>query len=290
MAAVLLTLVWTIASAQTPAPAQLKDPAKELKDVVGALSRRIAAEKAKPAPAAGLPDNREISINTGSYANLLDSAIAAAAQAQLRAKAPQVMSAAEQRRIDKQTGSDAETAGSSTIVSKGGVPAVLAVAVERGGLDKSVAGSTMTFRGNPVGIIQAARQQGFIATLPTDEVARYLAKASFSVSFDTSRGSDTTAAGNADDNVLTGSTKQLSQWSLRYELIPPRRQKQSSLEAIGPGGGHWNGAGAEQPRRRANELARLQGLGHDDGCRARGDSRRGQNRGRAHGRDRRVSV
>jgi hypothetical protein len=116
----------------------------------------------------------------------------------------------EAARIDKQTGGTGGNAGSTTLVSKGGTPAVLGFAVENGGLTRSVDGTTVTFRGNPVGLVEAFQKTGFIPSYRDSQSASLLRKLSFSVSFDTSRG-DT-------PGTFLANRQQLSSYSLRYEF------------------------------------------------------------------------
>src|ERR1051326_4854965 len=61
----------------------------------------------------------------------------------------------ENARIDKQVGSGSATSGTTTLVEKGSVPSILGIAVNNGAIAKSVSGTTITFSGNPVGILHA---------------------------------------------------------------------------------------------------------------------------------------
>jgi hypothetical protein len=63
---------------------------------------------------------------------------------------PPPLARLEEARIDKQVGGAGSNAGSTSIVSKGSVPAILGLAVENGALTRSVSGTTVTFRGNPL--------------------------------------------------------------------------------------------------------------------------------------------
>lgn len=73
-------------------------------------------------------------------------------------RSPQAL---EELRVDKQVGDAAgSAAGSTSLVSKGGTPAILALAVENGALAQDVNGTTVTFRGTPAGIIKAIGNKG----------------------------------------------------------------------------------------------------------------------------------
>jgi hypothetical protein len=125
----------------------------------------------------------------------------------------------EANRTDEQIGATAGASGTTTLVSKGAVPEILAFAVENGALTRSQSGTTMTFRGNLAGIIDVAAGRGFIdAFSPGDDPsAKILDRISFSASFDASRG-----AGSAATPGFTGDQQQLSQWSLRAQIINQR--------------------------------------------------------------------
>lgn len=122
---------------------------------------------------------------------------------------------AEEARVDKQVGSSSSNSGSTSLVTKGGTPAVLGFAVENGALERDISGSTVTFRGNPVGLIDTLRGLAFMTALEGDSPAtRILRKTSFAFSFDTNRGSQ--------PGVFTGTKQQLSAFSGRIEFINKR--------------------------------------------------------------------
>jgi hypothetical protein len=120
---------------------------------------------------------------------------------------------AEERRTDKQTGSGSSSSGTTSLVVKGGAPAVLGFAVENGGLTRTGDGTTVTFRGNPVGLFKALNNKTFDEMYlggPNDWGTKFLKKTSFALSFDTSRGST--------PGVFTADRQQLSSYSVRYEF------------------------------------------------------------------------
>jgi hypothetical protein len=123
----------------------------------------------------------------------------------------------EANRTDEQVGATAGASGTTTLVSKGNVPEILAVAVENGAITRSQSGTTLTFRGNANGLIKAAAGRGFIQTfdLENDPSGKLLDRLSFSVSFDASRGAATTP-------TFTGDQQQLSQWTVRAQIINER--------------------------------------------------------------------
>src|SRR5205085_507175 len=96
----------------------------------------------------------------------------------------------------------------------------LGFAVENGGLTRTVDGTTVTFRGNPVGLVEAFQKTGFIPSYQDSKSTELLRKLSFSVSFDTSRGNT--------PGTLLANRQQLSSYSFRYEFKndrDPRNKK-----------------------------------------------------------------
>ena len=141
------------------------------------------------------------------------------------------LSQIEESRWNKQTGTGTAAAGSTSVVSKGSVPALFGFAVENGALTRSISGTAVTFRGSPVNIYSALAKGGYIPAGPAvpqlDGSFESIAKrVSFHVSFDTSRGN----AANAG-NVLTGDKQQLAGWGTRVELVNKRDPRRSEYKA-----------------------------------------------------------
>ncbi len=142
-------------------------------------------------------------------------------------------SQAENSRNDKQTGGSSANAGSTSLVTKGAVPAIFGFAVENGALTRTTGGTTVTFRGNPVGIIEAAAKRGYISGYQKDSgFDRALRNFSFGLSFDTSRGNSS--------GVFTGDKQQLSAFSLRYNFINQRDPRDARYTKL------WEGLVNEQ--------------------------------------------
>jgi hypothetical protein len=132
---------------------------------------------------------------------------------------------AEEARVDKQVGGGPANASSTSLVVKGGTPSVLGFAVENGALSKDTRGTIMTFRGNPIGIYRALANRGYLESHEMDEndpATRFLKKTSFSLSFDTNRGSQ--------PGTFTGTTQQLSAYSIRYEFVNARDPRHKKYE------------------------------------------------------------
>jgi hypothetical protein len=131
---------------------------------------------------------------------------------------PAFLVEAEESRVDKQVGSGPSSGGSTSLVVKGGAPAILGFAVENGALTQSVDKTTITFRGNPLGIYHALANKGFFQSAIDDEndpLTRFLRKTSFAFSFDANRG--------AEPGTFTGTKQQLSSFSARIEFINKRK-------------------------------------------------------------------
>lgn len=127
-------------------------------------------------------------------------------------------------RVDKQVGGGSENAGSTSLVSKGLAPAILGFAAENGALTQGVSGTTITYRGNLVGTIEALRNQGFTMSVLDDSAAtKLLRKLSYSFSFDTSRGNQA--------GTFVGDRQQLSSYSVRYEIKNDRDPRSPSYQA-----------------------------------------------------------
>jgi hypothetical protein len=194
-------LLLLIVLTASPSEAQTVQPITTYRNgFIAQVAKEIAAEKAAQ-PTATLPVETDLfafsALPRGSLARLLQEY--------------------EANRTDEQVGATAGASGTTTLVSKGGVPEILAFAVENGAITRSQSGTTLTFRGNANGIIKALAGRGFIQTFnpANDPSGKILDRVSFSVSFDASRGAAATPA-------VTGDQQQLSQWTLRAQIINQR--------------------------------------------------------------------
>jgi hypothetical protein len=131
----------------------------------------------------------------------------------------------ETARTDKQIGADAKSNGTTSIVSKGGIPAFFAFAVENGAATSSTDGTTMTFRVNPAGLLQTATGSDYVDLFEErrrNSLLDLLGKTSLGFSFDTKRGFP-------DTPTFTGDDRQLSAFSFRFEFINERSPKHSTF-------------------------------------------------------------
>jgi len=143
------------------------------------------------------------------------------------------LSKVEQQRIDKQVGSGPNTSGTTSLVSKGSVPALLGLAVENGGVTQETNGTTITFRVNPAQLINCLAQQNYLKCGPTDvnnvgapvdPWYKILSKASFSASFDTSKGPNA--------GTFTAERSQLTGYSGHYDIINHRDPRDKKNQAL----------------------------------------------------------
>src|SRR6267142_72708 len=131
-------------------------------------------------------------------------------------------------RNDVQTGSSPNAPGSTSIVSKGVAAQVLSLAAEQGAISRTNTANSSTFRGNAVGIARlVSGQEAFPYCAIYDfacvsPLARVLEGSSFSVSFNASQSSSTTASSGTpptnNTQVLNATPKQISAWGVRYDF------------------------------------------------------------------------
>jgi hypothetical protein len=184
-----------------------KKTASELDNIVCGLARDIPQRRSRGVT----PKNELVMANDGF--GLMEILIAKKAT-------PKFLVEAEEVRLDKQVGGAPANTGSTSLVVKGGVPAILGFAVENGGLTQSVNGSSITFRGNPVGMINAFQNRGFVTSAKADEndpILRFLNKTSFAFTFNTDRG--------PQPGVFTATKQQLSSFSTRFEFVNRRKPR-----------------------------------------------------------------
>jgi hypothetical protein len=131
----------------------------------------------------------------------------------------------QERRIDQQVGAGANSPGSTSLVSKGGVPYVLGFAVENGAATESRADTNITFRVNPAGLIKLFAKKGFITSFreaEKDPFMKFLGKTSVGLTFDTTRGDQ--------PGTFTGDKQQLSAFSARVEFVNDRDPRLKKYE------------------------------------------------------------
>ena len=125
----------------------------------------------------------------------------------------------EDARTDKQVGAPAGAGGSTSLVSKGSVPAILAFAVENGALTQSASATTVTLRGNLVGWLDLLKNQDFIASYQDgSKVVRQLRRVSYSLTLNTDTGGSTT--GRSESSGLAA----ISPQAIRDRLAKTRQQ------------------------------------------------------------------
>jgi hypothetical protein len=134
----------------------------------------------------------------------------------------------QESRSDLQVGnSSASKSATTSIVTKGTLPSVLGFAVEHGALDREISGSSVTFRVNPTGLVQALNGLGFQESYDQthdDTVLKVLNKSSLAVTFDTSQG--------GQPGTLVATSQQVSSWALGYQIInhrDPRDERYKKL-------------------------------------------------------------
>jgi hypothetical protein len=131
---------------------------------------------------------------------------------------------AQEIRNDQQMGAGPNSSGTTSLVSKGGLPYLFGFAVENGAATQSQSDTTVTFRVNPGGVINMFANKGFITGFrEPDSVVKFLNKTSVGFSFDTSRGNE--------PNIFTGDKQQLSAVMARVEFLNERDPRHRKYEA-----------------------------------------------------------
>ena len=133
----------------------------------------------------------------------------------------------EDSRTDKQVGAPAGANGSTSLVSKGGVPAILGFAVEYGALTQTADQTSVTLRGNAIGWLDLLKGQNFIAAYQDDSTfVRQLRRISYSLTYNVASeaGENSVERPNADEIVAAAdqSGQQLKSYSVRFNLIDQR--------------------------------------------------------------------
>jgi len=124
---------------------------------------------------------------------------------------------AQERRTDQQMGSSPASEGTTSLVSKGGIPYAFGFAVEHGAATRTQSDTTVTFRVNPAGLLGLMTDKGFITGFresERDPLLKFLRKTSVGFTFDTTRGDQ--------PGVFTGDRQQLSEVSARIEFVNDR--------------------------------------------------------------------
>lgn len=152
----------------------------------------------------------------------------------------------EDARTDKQLGAPAATAGATSLVSKGGVPAILAFAVEHGAMTQTADETSVTLRGNAVGWLDLLQGQNFVTAYDDDSrFARALRRWSYSFTFDAAPEAPAPSAERPDpeelEQAIDDEGRQLTAYSVRFMFHdgrdPRRADNRASLEGLvqGPG-------------------------------------------------------
>lgn len=146
----------------------------------------------------------------------------------------------EEARTDKQLGAPASAAGSTSVVSKGAVPSILAFAVENGALTQTTSATTVTLRGNAVGWLDLLQNQNFIASYQDDAaVVRQLRRVSYSLTLNTDAGVASTPAPigpaaftpQAIRDQLDRTRQQLAGYSVRLAIWDQRDPRTAANRA-----------------------------------------------------------
>jgi hypothetical protein len=142
----------------------------------------------------------------------------------------------EEARTDKQLEAPANTAGSTSLVSKGAVPSILGFAVENGALTQSATATAVTLRGSLVGWLDLLQNQDFIASYADEARAvRALRAVSYSLTLNTSPEvlpAEESAGPGLSPAAVTAQfkqiDKQLTSYSIRVALLDHRDPRRAA--------------------------------------------------------------
>jgi hypothetical protein len=133
---------------------------------------------------------------------------------------------AEANRIDKQVGTTNGGPGTTNLITSGSVPRILGFAVESGAITQTVTGTSITFRTNPAGLVQALQTRGLVADqndVATRHTLDVLQRINVGFTFDTSR---------EKDGRFTGSYRQLQQATAQIYLYNHRDPTHPAWRAV----------------------------------------------------------
>jgi hypothetical protein len=149
---------------------------------------------------------------------------------------------AQAAKTDQQSGSTSSGSGSTSLAQKGAVSEILSAAVDNGGLQREVSGTTVTFRGKPLGLLESINKQydffSTLAAIETDPAKNFFNRFSFAVAFNTDRG--------GVQNTLLANGQQLQSWSGRVELVNQRDAHRRQYAALWKGVSDANAFGNGQ--------------------------------------------
>ena len=154
-----------------------------------------------------------------------------------QSQTPANLRALEGARTDKQLGAPAASGGSTSLVSKGSVPRILAFAVEHGAATQTSDATSATVRGNAVGWLDLLRGQGIPISSDGSALERSLRKISYSFTFNVAQAEEapteerpTPAEIEAD---MDKRKRQLTAYSVRFSIVDQRDPRRADNRASG---------------------------------------------------------
>jgi len=213
---VLLAMMPALAAAQDPQPrppktTTLKDQAEIAIQKFPTELQKCFDEKISRRAPQDVAVDTCLTLQKDTYLKVM---IAAAADAAVEGAAATLVVAADEARPDKQLGAAASNSGSTSLTTKGSVPAVLGFAVENGALVRSASGTSITFIARPLQVVQALQNTSWgqsYKDIEKNPTLGILNRFSFGATFDTTRG--------GTNGVFTGSTNQISAFLAHLDLL-----------------------------------------------------------------------
>ena len=197
----------TLAAAPQP-PAKPAETPSSRKQIIEEM---VAAGTG--AAQAGVPRPFQSTMGTGGRGQIIAYLIAAHSE---RAGYAVLLRALEARAL-KQVGAAPTSKGTTSLAMKGLAPKILGLALETGAVTRDVDGTSLTFRATPAGVIKALQNKGLLdmqVDYSASRLQRYASRLSLAATFDASNGP---SAG-----TFTADRHQLTNWSVRYEIVNQR--------------------------------------------------------------------
>jgi hypothetical protein len=223
-----LAITGTAAAQPTPTPPSTTAQARTYQDMWGGVLTEL--QTLRKASKLTLTEKVEEAVDINK--NVEPFLLFAYAQS-LSASARQI----EGARTDKQLGAPPAAGGSTSLVSKGSVPRILAFAVEHGAATQTNDGTSATVRGNAVGWLDLIRAQGFLAEGRESSLERSLRRVSYSLTFDVTPAeaapADTRPSREDIAEQVDANDRQLTAYSVRVSILDQRDPRRADNRKAG---------------------------------------------------------
>jgi hypothetical protein len=136
----------------------------------------------------------------------------------------------EEQRVDKEVTAAGSSQGSTAVANKGSVPWLFGFAVEHGALTQSVENNQIVLRGNVANTISALKFHDYMLSYAKlqeqNQLVRNISKTSFSISFNASQSSGSSAAASAAQPTSFGG------FSVHYDIYNHRDPRDPKWDKV----------------------------------------------------------